>query len=88
MSDEKSPLPQRKPVESASAAPGEKRSASRAKASESGDPAVHKALADRYTAQQNEAYHRNAAEQAAAAQKGNAEEVAAADKALEELGFE
>src|SRR5690348_8627779 len=42
-------------VEAASAAPGEKRSASRpaARAAESGDPAVHKALADLQTAQMN-----------------------------------
>lgn len=45
----------KKPVEAATAAPGEKRSASRplAKASESGDPAVHQLLGAIYTAEQN-----------------------------------
>jgi len=42
----------KKPVEAATAAPGEKRAVSRplAKASESGDPAVQKLLGDRQTA--------------------------------------
>lgn len=65
----------RKPVEAATAAPGEKRSASRpplAKASESSDPAVHKLLADIQTAQMN----------------GNDEQADAARTALAELGFE
>lgn len=46
---------QKKPVESASAAPGERRSVSRplAKAAESGDPAVQKLLGDRQTAAMN-----------------------------------
>jgi hypothetical protein len=48
-----------KNVEAASAAPGEKRSASRpapalAKASESGDPAVHQILAEIEVARRNE----------------------------------
>lgn len=64
----------KKPVESATAAPGEKRSAARplARGSESGDPAVQQLLAGRYTAHQN----------------GDAEAEAAADAALRELGFE
>lgn len=51
MTDSKS-----RPVEAATAGPGEKRSAVRpalAKASESGDPAVHQLMADIYTAEQN-----------------------------------
>ena len=49
--------PQRRdrPVEAASAAPGERRAASPnlGRASESGHPDVHKALGDVYTAEQN-----------------------------------
>lgn len=80
-----------RPVESASAAPGEKRSASRApllKASESGDPAVHKALADLQAAQMNQQSHQDAAEQAADLAEGNDEAVEAAKKALADLGYE
>lgn len=65
----------KKPVEAATAAPGEQRAASRpalAKASESSDPAVHKLLADIQTAQMN----------------GNDEQAEAARKALAGLGFE
>jgi hypothetical protein len=72
----KSPAAGGRPVEAASAAPGEKRSVSRPpqleKASESGDPAVHTLLADRWTAQQN----------------GDADGEAQADAGLAELGFE
>lgn len=61
MATEKKPAGDR-PVEAASAAPGEKRSAARpekpapaplARASESGNPDVHKALGDLQTAQMN-----------------------------------
>ncbi len=64
----------KKPVEAATAAPGEKRAASRplAKASESGDPAVQKLLGDRQTAYMN----------------GDAGAEAQVDAALAELGFE
>ena len=51
MADSKS-----KPVEAATSAPGEKREAARpalARASESGDPAVHQLLGAIYTAEQN-----------------------------------
>ena len=62
----------KKPVEAATAAPGEKRSASRllARASESGDPAVHQLLGAIYTAEQN------------------GDDTAALRKQLAELGFE
>ncbi|HEX7163331.1 MAG TPA: hypothetical protein VF223_19100 [Trebonia sp.] len=49
-------MTEKKPPEAATAAPGEKRSAVRPalpRASESGDPAVHKALGDLQTARQN-----------------------------------
>lgn len=64
----------KKSVEAASAAPGERRSASRPlqKASESGLPDVQKLLGDRHTAQQN----------------GDRDAEAQADAALAELGFE
>jgi hypothetical protein len=63
----------KRPVEAATAAPGEKRSVSRplARASESGDPAVQKLIADMYTAEQN----------------GDDDQAEAARKALAELGF-
>ena len=84
-----------KPVESASAVPGEKRDASRpqahgklARASESGDPAVHKAMADLYTAQQNAAAAQSAGDQSAALKAGQDEEVAKAQAALADLGYE
>lgn len=51
-----------KPVESATAAPGERRAVVRPRAAESGDPAVHKALADLQTARQNLAAVRAARE--------------------------
>jgi hypothetical protein len=79
-------------VESASAAPGEKRSASRpqhlARAAESGDPAVHQLLAERQTAQMNLATHKAAAEESREALEGHEEKVKAADDALAELGYE
>lgn len=88
----KNPADSGKPVEAASAAPGEKRSASRprqlARASESGDPQVHQLLAERQTAQMNLATHKAAAEQSKAALEGLEEDVAAADAALAELGYE
>jgi hypothetical protein len=86
MTDQKSPAPGEKRVESATAAPGEKRTASRsaAPASESGDPAVHKALADLQTARQNLAAVRDA-EQADVSQY-EADEKAALDR-LRELGY-
>ena len=64
----------KKPVEAATAAPGEKRSASRplAKASESGDPAVHQLMAAIYTAEQN----------------GDEDAAKAARDELAKLGFE
>jgi hypothetical protein len=76
-----------KPVEAASAAPGERRAASRplAKAAESGHPDVHKALADLQTARQN----------LAAVQDAHDTEDAEAEQAekdaldrLRELGYE
>jgi len=91
MTDQKSPAQpaQSRPVESASAAPGEKRSASpRARASESGDAAVHKALADLQTAQMNQATAKDTAGQAAEQGKGHDEEVKKAQDALAELGYE
>ena len=82
--------PADRPVESASAAPGEKRSAARplARASESGDPEVHRLLAERQAAQMNLAAHKAAADESGAALEGHEEKVAAADRALAELGFE
>jgi hypothetical protein len=79
-----------KPVEAATAAPGEKRSTSRplARASESGDPAVHKALADLQAAQMNAQAHQDAADQAKDAAEGNDEAVQKAKDALAELGYE
>ena len=80
-----------RPVESASAAPGEKRSASRAplmKASESGDPAVHQALAELNAAQMNAQTHKDAAEASAEAAKGHDEAVQKAKDALADLGYE
>lgn len=78
-----------KNVEAASAAPGEKRSAARPgpalpKASESGDPAVHKALGDLQTARQNLASVRDA-KQADVAEY-EADERAALAR-LRELGY-
>lgn len=77
-----------KNVEAATAAPGEKRSASRpiplAKASESGDPAVHKALGDLQTARQNLAAVRDAKREDEA--EYEADERAALGR-LAELGF-
>jgi hypothetical protein len=64
-----------RPVEAATAAPGEKRSAARpplASAAGSGDPAVQKLLADRNTAAMN----------------GDSDGQAQATAALAELGFE
>jgi hypothetical protein len=63
-----------RPVEAATAAPGEKRSVSRplASAAASGDPAVQKLLADRNTAAMN----------------GDSDGQAQATAALAELGFE
>lgn len=79
-----------RPVESASAAPGEKRSASRplAPASESGDPEVHKALADLQAAQMNAQSHKDAADQANDLAEGNDEAVKKAKDRLAELGYE
>lgn len=65
----------KRPVEAASAAPGEKRAAVRpqlARASESGDPAVQKLLADRNTFAQN----------------GDSDGAARVTAALAELGVE
>ena len=80
-----------KPVEAASAAPGEKRAATPpsakaplARASESGDPEVQKALGDLYTAQQNLAAVRAAQ---AANPAAEAAERHARDR-LAELGYE
>ena len=64
----------KKPVEAATAAPGEKRAASRpalASAAASGDPAVHQLIADLYTAEQN----------------GDEDAAQAARDALAKLGF-
>jgi hypothetical protein len=77
----------KKPVEAASAAPGEKRSVTRpplARASESGDPEVHKVLGDLHTARQNLAV----VSDAHAAEDADAEAAEAdALRRLEELGF-
>ena len=82
----------RKPVESASAAPGEKRSAAPprrlAKASESGDPYIQKLLADRYTAEQNAAMAAAAADQSEADREAHEGHVAARTRQLNDLGFE
>jgi hypothetical protein len=78
---------QKKPVEAASAAPGEQRAVSRpkrAKASESGDPAVHKAIADMETARLN----LDAAKREGKADPESEQHAADARAALEELGFE
>lgn len=76
--------PQR-PVESTSAAPGEKRSAARPRASESGNPDVHKALGDLYTARQNLAAVR-------AAKRENEDDYRADEQAalerLRDLGYD
>jgi hypothetical protein len=81
-----------RPVEAASAAPGEKRSVVRppalAKASESGDPAVQKLLGDRWTAEQNVAMHGAAAGSSAAQAAAHGEDVARLVAELAELGFE
>lgn len=79
---------QSKPVESATAAPGEQRAASRPrlKASESGDPAVHKALADLQTAQQNLAAARETAPDTAV--KDAEQDEKDALKRLHDLGYE
>lgn len=77
----------KKPVEAATAAPGEQRQASRpplARASESGDPAVHQALADLYTAQQN----LDAARREGTGDPGAEQSAAAARARLADLGFE
>ena len=75
-----------KPVEAASAAPGEKRSVSPPlrRASESGDPEVHKLLGDLDTARQNlDAARREGVEDP------DAEQSASAVRAhLRELGYE
>jgi hypothetical protein len=86
----KNPQDSGRHVESASAAPGEKRSASRplARAAESGNPEVHKALADLQTVQMNAAMHKGAADSSAAAAEGLDEEIANAQAALADLGFE
>jgi hypothetical protein len=95
MTDQKNPQGSQgsqsgRPVESASAAPGEKRSASRplGTAAESGDPAVHKALADLQTAQMNAQTHRDAVDQAKDAAEGHDEEIRKAKARLAELGYE
>jgi hypothetical protein len=65
----------KRPVEAATAGPGEQRAAVRpslAKASESGDPSIQKLLADRWTAQQD----------------GDADGAARVSAQLAELGFE
>jgi hypothetical protein len=85
-----SATPGGRPVESASSAPGEKRSASRpqqlAKASESGDPAVHQLLAERQTAQMNlDATESAAADEDRAKARDDLERATAA---LADLGFE
>lgn len=87
------------PVEAATAAPGEKRSAGRprkepgpvpryAKASESGDPAIQKLLADRWTAEQAAAQAASDAETAEAVRGYHEDHVAARTQALNDLGFE
>lgn len=58
-----------------------------AKASESGDPAVQKLLADRSAAQQWLAQHAEHASRAAALQAGHKDQVAQLNAALAELGF-
>jgi hypothetical protein len=75
----------KKPVEAATAAPGEKRSASRplAKASGSGDPVVHTLIGNLETARLN-----LAAAQREGVRDPEAEQSAAAARAqLEELGY-
>lgn len=91
MADSKSPAPASRPVEAASAAPGEKRAAARpplAKASESGDPAVQKVLADKQTAQMNAAMHEDEVRRAQAARTAHERQAAAAEDALREMGYE
>lgn len=83
MPDQKNPS---SPVEAATAAPGEKRAASRplAKASESGNPDVQKAIGDLETARLNlAAAKREGAEDPDAEQSAKA-----ARAALRELGYE
>jgi hypothetical protein len=78
----------KKPVEAASAAPGEQRAVSRpplARASESGNPEVHKVLGDLQTAQQNLAFIRES--HAAADPAAEAAERDARSR-LADLGFE
>jgi hypothetical protein len=78
-----------KPVESASAAPGEKRSAARpkVKAAESGDPVAQKAIADLQTARLNlEAAKGGEGRDAAVAEAEQA--VKDAEARLADLGFE
>ena len=85
MAEQKSPSP--RPVEAATAGPGEKRAAVRpslAKASESGNPDVQQALGNLETARLN-----LEAVRAAGAGDPEAEDaVARAQAALAELGFE
>lgn len=76
---------QKRPVEAASAAPGEQRSAARPKASESGDPAVHKLLGDLETARRNLADVQNAKKEDEDAYKKDEQD---AVKALKDLGYD
>lgn len=78
-----------KPVEAASAAPGEKRAASPpsrplARASESGNPDVHQALGNLYTAEQNLA----AAKREGVADPEAEQSAKDARAQLRDLGFE
>lgn len=75
-----------RPVEAASAAPGEKRSVSPklGRASESGDAAVHQALGNLYTAQQNLAAAKREGVEDAEAEESERQ----ARAQLKELGYE
>ncbi|HXJ27465.1 MAG TPA: hypothetical protein VNH17_17255 [Streptosporangiaceae bacterium] len=82
-----------KPVEEATAAPGERRSVSPpprklAKASESGDPAIQKLLADRNTAEMNAATAAGDSAQSEAVAKAHQQHIADRNKDLADLGFE
>ena len=83
MAEQKSPSP--RPVEAASAAPGERRAASRplAKASESGDPVVHQHLGNLETARRN----LDAARQEGVSDPEAEESAKQARAALKDLGY-
>ena len=81
------PMPETKSSTSTPSAPASKPEAKLASAAESGDPVVHKLLAERQTAQMNlvEVTPNEATEARARAAR---EEIDAIDKKLADLGFE